>query len=101
MINYSNEELLNGILRNDNVILQHIYKNYYYKVNLYINKNSGNDDDANDIFQEAIIVVYRKLLETQSALLHLLTDSNFTKSIFNCLEATARNYSSFSSTRFP
>ena len=61
MINYSNEELLNGILRNDNVILQHIYKNFYYKVNLYIKKNSGDDDDANDVFQEAIIVVYRKL----------------------------------------
>ncbi len=61
MINYSNEELLNGILRNDNVILQHIYKNFYYKVNLYIKKNSGNDEDANDVFQEAVIVVYRKL----------------------------------------
>jgi len=61
MINYSNEELLNGILRNDNVILQHIYKNYYYKMNLYIKRNSGNDEDANDVFQEAIIVVYRKL----------------------------------------
>ncbi len=61
MINYSNDELLNGILRNDNVILQHIYKNFYYKVNLYIKKNSGDDDDANDIFQEAIIIVYRKL----------------------------------------
>ncbi|MCL4483145.1 MAG: sigma-70 family RNA polymerase sigma factor [Bacteroidetes bacterium] len=61
MINYSNEELLNGILRNDNVILQHIYKNFYYKVNLFIKKNSGNDEDANDIFQEAIILVYRKL----------------------------------------
>ena len=61
MINYSNEELLNGILRNDNVIILHIYKNFYYKVNLYIKKNSGNDEDANDIFQEAIIVVYRKL----------------------------------------
>ena len=61
MINYSNEELLNGILRNDNVTILHIYKNFYYKVNLYIRKNSGGDEDANDIFQEAIIVVYRKL----------------------------------------
>lgn len=61
MVNYNNDELLNGILRNDNVILQHIYKNFYYKVNLYIKKNSGNDEDANDVFQEAIIVVYRKL----------------------------------------
>ena len=61
MINYSNEEILNGILRNDNVILQHIYKNFYYKVNLYVKKNNGDSDDANDIFQEAVIVMYRKL----------------------------------------
>ena len=61
MINYSNEELLNGILRNDNVILQYIYKNFYYKVNLYVKRNNGDNDDANDIFQEAVIVIYRKL----------------------------------------
>lgn len=61
MINYSNEEILNGILRNDNVILQHIYKSFYYKVNLLVKKNNGDNEDANDIFQEAIIVIYRKL----------------------------------------
>lgn len=61
MINYSNEEILNGILRNDNVILQHIYKSFYYKVNLFVKKNNGDNDDANDIFQESVIVIYRKL----------------------------------------
>ncbi len=61
MINYTNEEILNGILRNDNVILQYIYKNFYYKVNLYVKKNSGDNEDANDVFQEAVIVIYRKL----------------------------------------
>lgn len=61
MINYSNEEILNGILRNDNVILQYIYKSFYYKVNLFVKKNNGDNDDANDIFQESVIVIYRKL----------------------------------------
>jgi RNA polymerase sigma factor (sigma-70 family) len=61
MVKYSNDELLNGIINNDNLVLQHIYKNFFYKVNLYIKQNSGGDDDANDIFQEAIIVIYRKL----------------------------------------
>ena len=61
MINYTNDEILNGILRNDNVILQFIYKNFYYKVNLYVKKNSGDNEDANDVFQEAVIVIYRKL----------------------------------------
>ena len=61
MIDYSNLDLLNGILRNDTVVLQYIYKNFYSKINFFIKKNSGDDDDANDIFQEAIIIMYRKL----------------------------------------
>jgi RNA polymerase sigma factor (sigma-70 family) len=61
MIDYSNQDLLNGIQRNDTVVLQFIYKNFYSKINFFIKKNSGDDDDANDIFQEAIIIIYRKL----------------------------------------
>ncbi len=63
MRNYSDEQILKGILRHDNLILQYIYKEYYYKVSFFIKKNQGNEDDANDIFQEAIIVIYRKLKE--------------------------------------
>jgi len=61
MIEYSSLELLNGIHRNDTIVLQYIYKNFYSKINFFIKKNSGDDDDANDIFQEAIIIIYRKL----------------------------------------
>lgn len=60
---YSDEQILKGILRHDNLILQYIYKQYYYKINYFIKKNSGNEDDANDVFQEAIIIIYRKLKE--------------------------------------
>ncbi len=61
MIDYSNQDLLNGILRNDTIVLQSIYKNFYSKINFFIKKNNGDDDDANDVFQEAIIIIYRKL----------------------------------------
>jgi RNA polymerase sigma factor (sigma-70 family) len=61
MIDYTTLDLLNGILRNDTIILQFIYKNFYSKINFFIKKNSGDDDDANDIFQEAIIIIFRKL----------------------------------------
>ena len=61
MVNYTNEELLHGILKSDNLILQSIYKNFFYKINFFIKKNSGDDEDSNDIFQEAIIIIYRKL----------------------------------------
>ena len=61
MIDYTTLDLLNVILRNDTIILQFIYKNFYSKINFFIKKNSGDDDDANDIFQEAIIIIFRKL----------------------------------------
>lgn len=61
MIEYSNLDLLNGIRRNDTIVLQYIYKNFYSKINFFIKKNSGDDDDANDVFQEAIIIIFRKL----------------------------------------
>ncbi|MBN1115820.1 MAG: sigma-70 family RNA polymerase sigma factor [Bacteroidales bacterium] len=63
MRSYSDEQILKGILRHDNLILQYIYKEYYYKVSFFIKKNQGSEDDANDVFQEAIIVIYRKLKE--------------------------------------
>lgn len=61
MTDYSNMDLLNGILRNDTIVLQYIYKNFYSNINFFIQKNNGDEEDANDIFQEAIIIIYRKL----------------------------------------
>ena len=63
MIGYSDEQILKGILRHDNLILQFIYKQYYYNINYFIKKNQGSEDDASDIFQEAIIIIYRKIKE--------------------------------------
>jgi len=63
MIGYSDEQILKGILRHDNLILQYIYKQYYYNINYFIKKNQGSEDDASDIFQEAIIIIYRKIKE--------------------------------------
>ncbi|TKG95837.1 sigma-70 family RNA polymerase sigma factor [Puteibacter caeruleilacunae] len=65
MIDYTKEEILNGILKNDNLVLQYVYKKFFYKINFYIRKNRGNDEDAHDIFQEAIIIIYRKLKQNQ------------------------------------
>ena len=42
MRNYSDEQILKGILRHDNLILQYIYKEYYYKVSYFIKKNQNN-----------------------------------------------------------
>ncbi|HAX97216.1 MAG TPA: hypothetical protein DCY35_11980 [Prolixibacteraceae bacterium] len=63
MKSYTDDQILKGILRHDNVVLAYVYKQYFYKVNAFIRKNNGDEDDVNDIFQEAIIIIYRKLKE--------------------------------------
>jgi len=58
---YSVEEIIAGIRSRDNSVLQFVYKEYYPTVHHFIITNNGNADDAKDIFQECIIIIYRKL----------------------------------------
>jgi RNA polymerase sigma factor (sigma-70 family) len=59
------EEILDGIRQNDVEILQYVYKTFYPQVKYFIKVNSGVEDDAQDIFQEAIIIIFRKLKNEQ------------------------------------
>jgi len=65
MKHYSNNKIINGILQNDNLVLQYIYNKYYSGINLHILKNNGTKEDADDIFQEGIIIIYRKIKNNQ------------------------------------
>jgi RNA polymerase sigma factor (sigma-70 family) len=61
MEKFDDKQILDGILINDAMVLQYIYKKYYYLVNRLVLNSGGNDDDCDDIFQDAIIIIYRKL----------------------------------------
>lgn len=61
MNRFSEEELIDGIRRRDNRVLSYVYKNFYAAILNLVLTNSGNDEDAKDIFQEAIIVVFRNI----------------------------------------
>ena len=65
MKHYSNNKIIHGILQNNNSILQYIYNEYYPGINLYILKNNGIEEDANDVFQEGLIILYRKIKKNQ------------------------------------
>ena len=56
---------LQGIADNDFSILQTIYRESLPHVVRYIQKNSGTQDDAKDVFQEGILVVFRKIQKGQ------------------------------------
>ncbi len=57
----SNEQtLLKGLAANDRKSIESIYRIHYSMVQTLVINNSGTSDDARDIFQEALIVLYEK-----------------------------------------
>ncbi|RPI44316.1 MAG: RNA polymerase sigma factor [Bacteroidetes bacterium] len=61
----SDEEIIAGLRKRDNRVLQYIYKNSYNPIKQLILNNAGCDNDAEDIFQEALIVIFKKLREEE------------------------------------
>ncbi|QZE13257.1 sigma-70 family RNA polymerase sigma factor [Halosquirtibacter laminarini] len=68
MTKLTNEEIIAGVQSQNHVVLHSIYRSSFRIVSLYIQRNSGTEEDANDIFQEALIVVYRKVQEPSFSL---------------------------------
>lgn len=52
--------LLEGLAKNDRQAVETIYKQHYNMVQALIINNNGTMDDARDIFQESMIVLYEK-----------------------------------------
>ena len=57
----TDSEVILGILNNSETVLKRLYLAYFPMVLQLIINNNGNQDDAKDIYQEAIIVLYNKV----------------------------------------
>ncbi len=57
-LQFTDEEFLAGLRAGDNVAISALYKKYYNIVLKFIVNNSGNPDEATDIYQETIVVLY-------------------------------------------
>jgi RNA polymerase sigma factor (sigma-70 family) len=60
-VQYSVEALIEGIKNRENDVLTYIYQNYFQMIKSYILKNCGDEEDARDVFQEALIVIFKKV----------------------------------------
>ncbi len=61
-------DYLKGIKENDFLILEKIYKTSLPEVVKYIKRNSGTLDDAKDVFQEGILIIYNKVMQDKLVL---------------------------------
>ena len=57
----TDSEIVLGILNNSEIVLKRLYTTYFPMILQLIINNNGNEDDAKDIYQEAIIVLYNKI----------------------------------------
>ena len=73
------EEIITGLRKRDNRVLQYIYKNSFNAVKQLVVHNAGSDSDAEDIFQEALIIIFKKLRDDDDFKL----TANFTTYIYS------------------
>ena len=59
--NTRNRELLEGILHADKAQVERLYDQCLPGIIRYIKMNKGSEEDAKDIFQDAVVVLYKKL----------------------------------------
>lgn len=60
-MHYSDEEILRGIRMRSKPILEYVYDDCYPLIKNMITKNSGNVEDVQDIFQDAMEILFRKV----------------------------------------
>jgi len=54
-------QIIEGIRKRDNRLLTLVYKELFPVVRYYVLSNGGTSDDAKDVFQEAIIVIFKQI----------------------------------------
>lgn len=60
--------LLKGLSNNESASVEVIYRDNYNMIQSFILNNNGSVDDARDIFQEAMVVLYEKSKDTTFSL---------------------------------
>jgi RNA polymerase sigma factor (sigma-70 family) len=62
MRHFTTEEIITGIAGRKNNVIKYIYKTCFDAVRKLILMNKGTDEDAMDIFQEALFAIYQKII---------------------------------------
>ena len=61
---YNDDEIIEGLRQGNDAVLNFLYKNYYGVVRKLVLGSYGSEEQARDIFQEVIIVIYNKLQDS-------------------------------------
>jgi RNA polymerase sigma factor (sigma-70 family) len=59
---YSDIDIIDGIRRQDNRILSHLYDTYFGMIRDHLRKNNGTDDDVHEVLQESVVILYKQVI---------------------------------------
>lgn len=72
MEKYTDREIIQGLKSGESFAVKYLAKEFLPVITYFISKNSGNDEDAKDIFQDALFIIIEKInnndFEVQGAL---------------------------------
>jgi len=63
-MNISSKVLIEGIKSHSDMVISMLYRNHLPLITRYVVNNNGNKEDAKDIYQDALIVLYEKIQST-------------------------------------
>lgn len=61
MIHYSDEAIIEGLRLRSDFIIKYIYQELFPMILFLVTKNNGSEEDAEDVFQDSLIIVFKKI----------------------------------------
>jgi len=61
MKKYTDQEIIQGLKSGESYAVKYLAKDYLPAIRYYISKNNGNEEDAKDIFQDALYIIIEKI----------------------------------------
>jgi RNA polymerase sigma factor (sigma-70 family) len=68
MLHFSNEDIIHGIMNNDSITINYLYEKVFKQVECMIVKNNGSYYDSQDIFHEALMILYHRIVNSKLTL---------------------------------
>jgi RNA polymerase sigma factor (sigma-70 family) len=65
---YSNDEIISGLKARDKMVVRYIYKQSFAQARYFVTTNSGTLMDAEDVFQDAIVLIYQNIAKPEFSL---------------------------------
>ncbi len=78
---HTDRYLIDGVLYHNSLILRQIYKRYSHTIMSFIQDNNGSLEDAKDVFQESLVIIYK---------MSQRNDFRLTSSFFTLLHGVCR-----------